>query len=425
MEQKIYQEAAERFGTPCYIFDLDEFKDRIASVQAVLGDQAEVCYAMKANPFLIKAASEQASYLEVCSPGEFAICERAGVPMEQIVMSGVNKEEKDIRYVVEHYGSRVTYTVESLLHLERLQKAAQEFGERLPILLRVTSGNQFGLSEELVRQIIDQRGRYSALEFKGLQYFTGTQKKRIKVLEEELLYMDRLILDLENAGYEAEVLEFGPGLFIDYFAKDEETDELGLLKEFAGLFSKMHAQKKLKLELGRYLAASCGAYLTSIVDQKVNKDQGFCIVDGGIHQVNYYGQTMAMKIPRYHQLKHGSLQLSEEGQLSKESVELNNENREVAAGGKEMWNICGSLCTINDLIVKNLPLTQAAVGDVLVFENTGAYSVTEGMAIFLSRDLPKVLYYDKKHGLRVARDRVETNFLNCDAQTLPGSSSQH
>lgn len=404
MEYKSYLEAAEKFGTPCYIFDLDEFKKRIASVQAILGERAEVCYAMKANPFLVKAASEQASYLEVCSPGEFAICERAGIPMEQVVLSGVNKEEKDIRYVVEHYGSRVTYTVESLLQLERIQDAAQEFGERLPTLLRVTSGNQFGLSEVLVRQIIEQRSRYSALEFIGLQYFSGTQKKRIKLLEEELLYMDRLILDLEKTGYETEVLEFGPGLFVEYFPKDEGLDDLDQLKDFAGLFSKMQFQKKLKLELGRYLAASCGSYLTSIVDQKVNKDQGFCIVDGGIHQVNYYGQTMAMKIPRYHQLK--KIQISKEGM-------------QVAAEGREMWNICGSLCTINDIIVKNLPLSQAAVGDVLVFENTGAYSVTEGMAIFLSRDMPKVLYYDREQGLRVARDRVETNFLNCDAQSIP------
>lgn len=405
MEYKIYQEAAEKFGTPCYIFDLDEFKKRIASVQAILGERAEVCYAMKANPFLVKAASEQDSHLEVCSPGEFAICERAGIPMDQVVLSGVNKEEKEIRYVVEHYGSRVTYTVESLLHLERLQNAAQEFGERLPILLRVTSGNQFGLSEELVRQIIEQRSRYSGLEFKGLQYFSGTQKKRIKLLEEELLYMDRLILDLEKAGYETEVLEFGPGLFVEYFPKDEGLDELGLLKEFVGMLSKMQFQKKLKLELGRYLAASCGSYLTSIVDQKVNKGQGFCIVDGGIHQVNYYGQTMAMKIPRYHQLKKGSMQISKEGVR-------------VAAEGRETWNICGSLCTLNDIIVKNLPLSQAAVGDVLVFENTGAYSITEGMALFLSRDMPKVLYYDREQGLRVARDRVETNFWNCDAKTL-------
>ena len=349
---------------------------------------------MKANPFLVKEASEWVNHLEVCSPGEFAICERAGVPMKQVVLSGVNKEEKDIRYIVEHYGGQVTYTVESLLQLDNLQKAGKDFQRKLPVLLRVTSGNQFGLNEELVRSIIRKRSSYPALNFIGLQYFSGTQKKRIEVLEEELMYMDRLLRDLESYGYEAEVLEFGPGLYVEYFPKDTRIDECKLLKEFAALLPKVHFEKKINLELGRYLAASCGTYLTSIVDQKINNDKGFCIVDGGIHQVNYFGQTMAMKIPAYRQLKKCEFQTVTEKDTA--------------------WNICGSLCTINDIIVKKLPLHDATVGDTLVFENAGAYSVTEGMALFLSRDLPKILYYEEEKGLRLARDRIEMNFLNYD-----------
>ncbi len=396
MDMNVYQEVVEKFGTPCYIFDLDRFRDRLKEVQEILGNRAQICYAMKANPFLVKEASEWVDHLEVCSPGEFAICERAGVPVKQVVLSGVNKEEKDIRYIVKHYGEQVTYTVESLLQLDNLQKAGKDFQRKLPVLLRVTSGNQFGLSEELVRSIIGKRSSYPALNFIGLQYFSGTQKKRIGVLEEELMYMERLLCDLEKYGYEAEVLEFGPGLYVEYFPGDTRTDEFKLLKEFAALLPKVHFKKKINLELGRYLAASCGIYLTSIVDQKINNGKGFCIVDGGIHQVNYFGQTMAMKIPAYRQLKKCVFQPVTEKDTA--------------------WNICGSLCTINDIIVKKLPLHDASVGDTLVFENAGAYSVTEGMALFLSRDLPKVLYYDEAKGLRLVRDRIETNFLNYDSR---------
>ncbi|WP_230397279.1 diaminopimelate decarboxylase family protein [Novisyntrophococcus fermenticellae] len=396
MDVGIYQESVEKFGTPCYIFDLDRFRDRLKEVQKILGKRAQICYAMKANPFLVKAASEWVNDLEVCSPGEFAICERAGVPVKQVVLSGVNKEEKDIRYIAKQYGEQVTYTVESLLQLDNLQKAGKDFQRKLPVLLRVTSGNQFGLSEELIRRIIEKRSSYPALDFLGLQYFSGTQKKRIEVLEEELMYMDRLICDLEKYGYEAEVLEFGPGLYVEYFPKDTKTDEFKLLREFAALLPKVHFEKKINLELGRYLAASCGRYLTSIVDQKINNDMGFCIVDGGIHQVNYFGQTMAMKIPAYRQIKKSVFQPVTEKDTA--------------------WNICGSLCTLNDIIVKKLPLHDASVGDTLVFENAGAYSVTECMALFLSRDLPKVLYYDEAKGLRLARDRIETNFFNYDSR---------
>ena len=59
---------------------------------------------------------------------------------------------------------------------------------------------------------------------------------------------------------------------------------------------------KVVLEMGRFLAAACGYYVTSIVDMKVNKEQPYVIMDGGINHLNYYGQAMAMKQPYCTQL---------------------------------------------------------------------------------------------------------------------------
>lgn len=42
--------------------------------------------------------------------------------------------------------------------------------------------------------------------------------------------------------------------------------------------------------------------MTSIVDMKVNKEQPYVIMDGGINHLNYYGQAMAMKQPYCTQL---------------------------------------------------------------------------------------------------------------------------
>ena len=56
---------------------------------------------------------------EVCSPGEFRICERVGVPMERIVLSGVYKNPEDMEYVLSTYGGKGVYTVElSLIHIQ-------------------------------------------------------------------------------------------------------------------------------------------------------------------------------------------------------------------------------------------------------------------------------------------------------------------
>ena len=143
---------------------------------------------------------------------------------------------------------------------------------------------------------------------------------------------------------------------------------------------------KIVLEMGRFLAAFCGYYVTRIVDQKRNLGQNYCIVDGGIHHLNYFGQMMAMKIPKFCHVKQETEYTKSRTEQPEKEVALNE------SGEEEAWNICGSLCTVSDVIVKQLPLVDAKIGDVLVFERTGAYSVTEGIYLFLSRDLPPVSY---------------------------------
>ena len=87
--------------------------------------------------------------------------------------------------------------------------------------------------------------------------------------------------------------------------------------------------------------------------------------------MNYYGQSMAMRVPTVYRLRERD-------------------------GEETLWNLCGSLCTVNDILVKQLPVKNLQPGDVFVFEKTGAYSVTEGMALFLSRDLPAVVFRNRR-----------------------------
>ena len=63
-------ERAENCITPCYVFDESEMKRRITTIRESLPDGVVLCFAMKANPFVIKAACDEAELLEVCSEGE-------------------------------------------------------------------------------------------------------------------------------------------------------------------------------------------------------------------------------------------------------------------------------------------------------------------------------------------------------------------
>ena len=100
MDKQVLRQAARTQGTPPYVFGLDAFARRIRHMKKVLGQDIKILYAMKANPFFTRTAAQEADGLEVCSPGEYAICRRAGVHPEKIVLSGVHKEAANVRAVV-------------------------------------------------------------------------------------------------------------------------------------------------------------------------------------------------------------------------------------------------------------------------------------------------------------------------------------
>ncbi len=382
-----YDKVIKEFKTPLYIFDTDILNERINTLKKKLSDRVSLCYAVKANPFIIPYTEPLVERLEVCSEGEFEICESVNAPMEKIVVSGVYKTPAFIERIVNQYENIGVYTIESLTHYELLKGLGKKYSKRLPVLIRITSKNQFGISEKDLNEILtDNPEEY--FDIKGLQYFSSTQKNSIKKFKRELTYLSELIQKIEDEyGIEIKELEYGTGFPVSYFPT-ESFDEAQLFAEFNETLNLVPSKVKITLEIGRSIAASCGSYVTSVVDMKENSAGEFAIVDGGINHLVYYGQSMAMKQPVFELLP------------PRESDET------------QEWNICGSLCTVNDIMVKALPLPKLEIGDMLCFKNTGAYCMCEGISLFLSRELPAVVVIENKKA-KLLRGHFKTSALNC------------
>ena len=392
MREELLHAMAEDFETPSYIFDLESLQERMEMIYRVFGTDISIYYAIKANPFLTKVIAPVVDGFEVCSPGEFRICERAGIPMEKIVLSGVYKDSQDIERILETYGGKGIYTAESLSQLRLLQEAAKKLQLVIKVLIRISSGNQFGCDRETVSSVIRSRDEYTNLVFTGFQYYSGTQKKHLEKVRDELHFLDDLIQRFYTEdGFVTHELEYGPGFFVPYFEKEQRVNDEAVMNEFLQLIRGMHYRGHITLEMGRYIAAGCGYYAVKIVDAKENDGQKYLIVDGGINHLNYYGQTLGMRIPHFLHLSEKRLEM--EDRLAP-------------------WTVCGSLCTVGDVLVKNMPLRNPQVNDILIFENTGAYSSTESMYLFLSRDMPRIYFFEKDKGLRLMRDTVRTDELN-------------
>lgn len=403
------------FDTPSYVFDIDVFRERIRRTKEALPNMP-LTFSIKANPFLLVDMPDDISHVEVCSPGELAICKYYNVPGSRIIYSGVNKELSDITEAMSYsispvcetngrsgdacrcdgYGVDIV-TAESILHVELEQKAASSLEKKQKVLLRLTGGNQFGMSPEAVLSVLNRRDEYPNLEFIGIHYYSGTQKKEKQVKKD----LDRLGSFLskasDEAGWEPKLVEYGPGLAVDYFTTPYDETDYQLLESVASEIIAFSKKYPLGIEMGRFLASSCGTYYTSVMDIKCNEDVNYVICDGGIHHIKYHGQTLAMQIPPINVYRDGEM-------VAGEGI--------VDAGAKLDYCLCGSLCTVADVLVREVSLPELKIGDVLSFGRCGAYSVTEGSSLFLSRKMPKVYVCDETSGTRLLRNFVDSSSIN-------------
>lgn len=389
MNSEALQDIAASFATPAFIFDADEFGRRAKNVKSAIGG-ASLCYSIKANPFLLACLPKEIDRVEVCSPGELAICRRVGVDPSTVVYSGVNKGSEDIAEAIE-YGAELL-TAESLRQLGLINAAALAAGKRVRVALRLTSGNQFGMDSEALKRAVAEKGSYEGVDIVAIHYYSGTQKKKLAVVEKELAELEELADTLEERfGLSGISLEYGPGLPADYFGDDPEGRDMAVLAEAGAMIAAVAARRSVTVEFGRFLASPCGTYLTAAADIKNNNGETFVICDGGINHLKYYGQTMAMQTPPI-------TLLGDHGEKT------------------EDYTLCGSLCTTADILVRKVTLPALSVGDVLAFGRCGAYSVTEGIGLFLSRQLPRIVLHSERGGNRLLRDFYGTDILNSPAE---------
>ncbi len=389
MNKQLLNKLLAEVKTPSYIFDIDEFEKRARLVKDCFGEKTSICFSIKANPFLLGNLPDIFEKIEVCSPGELTICEKTGADASKIIFSGVNKTKADVERAMDDGVG--TFTAESYLHAELINDAAIKRNITVPVLVRVTGGSQFGMDEDDVIDLIKRRDEYKGIEFVGLHYFTGTQKRKPAKIEKELDYISDFADRLKaQTGFETVRLEYGTGLAVDYFSSEADELEKERLDGVCAKVREISEKFDLTIEMGRFFAAPCGYYLTRVMDVKTNCGINYAIVDGGLNQLKYDGQIQGMQIPEIIHIKNG----------------------DNTSGNVQKWTLCGSLCTTADILARDAEFNSLEIGDTLVFCRTGAYSAMEGMAVFLSRELPLISLYSENNGLKIVRKLINADIFN-------------
>ncbi|MEU3859150.1 type III PLP-dependent enzyme [Streptomyces sp. NPDC028722] len=397
---------AEEFGTPLYVYDGEEITGRFRDLRERLHPALEVFYSLKANPNISVCAllHRSGARAEVSSLTELVTARRAGVAPHDIIFLGPGKSAAEVAACLD--ADIHAIVCENLGELALIDGAARERGVTARVMLRVnpafsvkgsglTMGGkprQFGMDEEqLLAAGPELATRYEAVRLMGVQVYLGT-----RILGEDTVVDNtRRILDLaerlaERIGFPLETVDVGGGLGIAYFDNEKDLDLAELtvrLDPVVDAFHSRHPGTRMIMELGRYLVAASGTYVTRVRYTKTSMGENFAVTDGGTNH-----HMAAVGIGSYVKRNFPMAALE---RLDEQPT--------------EPWNITGPLCTPNDVIGKKVPMPPLRAGDLVGVQRSGAYGPTASPVHFLSHGYPaEVLVLDGTARLIRERDDTET-----------------
>ncbi|MER7643697.1 MULTISPECIES: diaminopimelate decarboxylase [unclassified Streptomyces] len=296
-------EAADRFGTPVYVLDEQEIRERCRTYRTAF-PEADVVYAAKA--FLCRAMAhwvqEEGLGLDVCSAGELALAVTTGFPPERIVLHGNAKSPEDLRTALRLGVGRIV--VDSTSEIARLA-AITPAGTRQKVMVRVVPGvaagahvkvrtgtddQKFGLSitdgsaQHAVTRILDQ----PHLELVGLHCHIGSQIATTKPYVAAVRRMVGLLARIRDQhGITLPQLDIGGGHAIAYRPGEEQLNIPVLAGRIRAELEDGCARTglpvpRLTLEPGRAIVGPAGVAVYRVLAVKRTGDRTFVAVDGGM-----------------------------------------------------------------------------------------------------------------------------------------------
>jgi len=378
--------AAAEYGTPAYIYDLDRVRATASRLRSGLPAEVRIRYSVKANPAagLCRVLAEAGLDAEVSSAGELAIAIEAGFPAERILVSGPYKDAELLARLAQLPAAVVS--VDSVSELEQLAAATCE--HRNPVLLRLRpdypvpgdmpSGPapRFGIPlTELPATAPYLGGQVRCAGFHvhgGSQILDAHQAARQLADAHELAARAAGLLGLAPA-----MLNLGGGFGVPYSAGDTELDLDQVAAALRSVIGRC-GRAEVTLELGRYLVADAGWYLTTVVHKQSFAAGPAFVVDGGVHhRPDLCGLDLACRL---------------------EPVLLGSRAAGLAPlgtpDGRTATAVLGCLCLPWDVLAYAAPLPGLRAGDVLAFPAAGAYGLTAAPAGFLGHRLPAEVALD-------------------------------
>src|SRR5262245_15224329 len=376
-------EIAQRYGTPTYAYDLDRLRSQVAKLRANLPPAVDILYSLKANASLGLCGFIAGCGLgaDVASAGELLTAVEAGFPPERIFVSGPDISSAMLAQLRSVPATIVS--VDSLSGLRILQeKGSGVFSpqkDSRPLLHRALlrmrpnfcsfaacaagPDSRFGLlMEELprCRELLTP----GAVRILGFHIFSGSQVLDAAAVIHHLRgALEQALRAADVLGLAPELINLGGGFGIPYGPGDSDLDLAAVGEALQSLLQRA-APARLVIELGRYVVAQAGWYLTTVIAHQTHQGRQAVVVDGGTHQ---RGDLCGLGLRR----KAGPPVL-----LERRSSSL------------VPTDVLGCLSLPADVLAEGSALPPLSPADVLAFPNAGAYGLTASPVLFHGHPAP-------------------------------------
>ncbi|MCW3795317.1 type III PLP-dependent enzyme [Paenibacillus sp. LS1] len=396
-----------------YVYDLAGIREQVGQMLGSMPGNTELFYAIKANPDpqIIEALLPLVKGFEVASIGEL-LKVRAVSREVPILFGGPGKKESELRLALENGVSYIH--VESLLELRRIiaiakeremeheqvqenepkHKQQQEQAQEVRILLRINlrsstlprtkivmggGPSPFGIDEEAVEEAVELIRVEGAdvVRLSGFHFHSLSNNMDARLHAEMIeLYLQKVEQWQHKYDLPVEVVNAGGGFGVTYDGSPGFDWPL-----FTFLLEQSEARQRLVsrggqlyFESGRLLVADYGYYAAEVTDIKTSHDQYFAVLRGGTHHNRLpasWGHNHPFQIMTTDRWKHSF-------------VRPEVRDRRV--------HIVGELCTPKDRMHSDAEVALLRVGDIVVFEKSGAYCWTISHHDFLGHPHPAFHY---------------------------------
>ncbi|WP_294204379.1 pyridoxal-dependent decarboxylase, exosortase A system-associated [uncultured Sphingomonas sp.] len=359
---------------PVFVYDMGLVAARVARFRAAF-PSIDLHYAIKANPFqpLLDAMAGLVDGFDVASAGELAKVAGLGRPVS---FAGPGKRDAELSTAIE---AGVTLNLESEGEATRALAIADRLGHSPRLAVRVNpdvelrgSGmkmggrpSPFGIDAARVPALVRNLVTAGA-DWRGFHIYAGSQALDPQAIIDTQAATLALAARLaEEAGHAPPLVNLGGGFGVPYFAGDRPLDIEAVgaaLEQALAARPAILGDTRFAIELGRWLVAEAGVYLSRVVDRKDSGGETFLILDGGLnHQLaasGNFGTVVRRNYPLA--LAHA-----------------------MGAEPVETVSVVGPLCTPLDRLGDRVGLPAGAVGDIVAIFLAGAYGATASPSAFL------------------------------------------